>query len=188
MTNHRNDITYAVENPRILKQKPLKSPSLCVWSGVYYGGIIGPYYFERTCTGETYLQMLQELIIPELRRRGILNTCVWQQDGAPPHWSRDVRDFLTLTFGHRWIGRNGPTEWPPRSPDLTPPDFFLWGHAKEKVYGARPQSLEHLQELIQREIDAIPRQMCRNAVDRSLRERLQACIDAQGGHIVYTHG
>ncbi|KAJ4449769.1 hypothetical protein ANN_01173 [Periplaneta americana] len=25
---------------------------------------------------------------------------------------------------HRWIGRGGPVQWPPRSPDLTPMLFF----------------------------------------------------------------
>jgi hypothetical protein len=36
---------------------------------------------------------------------------------------------LDVTFPKRWIGRDGPTPWPPRSPDITPLDFF-----KDKVY------------------------------------------------------
>ncbi|KAJ8912836.1 hypothetical protein NQ315_012937 [Exocentrus adspersus] len=28
----------------------------------------------------------------------------------------------------------GPTAWPPRSPDLTPMDYFLWGTVKSDVY------------------------------------------------------
>jgi hypothetical protein len=31
------------------------------------------------------------------------------------------------------VGRRGPVPWPPQSPDLTPLDFFLWGH-KSLVY------------------------------------------------------
>jgi hypothetical protein len=40
----------------------------------------------------------------------------------------------------RWIGRaavNGDKNllpWAPRSPDLTPCDFFLWGFVKDSVY------------------------------------------------------
>jgi hypothetical protein len=45
-------------------------------------------------------------------------------DGTPPHYSRQVRDFLRRTYPRRWIGRNGPRRWPTRSPDLNPPDFF----------------------------------------------------------------
>jgi len=42
--------------------------------------------------------------------------------------------FLDATFQNRWIGRDGPTPWPPRSPDITPLDFFLWGYVKDKVF------------------------------------------------------
>ena len=41
--------------------------------------------------------------------------------------------FLDATFPNRWIGRDGPTPWPPRSPDITLLDFFLWGYVKDKV-------------------------------------------------------
>ena len=35
--------------------------------------------------------------------------------------------FLDATFPNRWIGRDGPTPWPPRSPDITPLDIFFYG-------------------------------------------------------------
>ncbi|KAJ4437533.1 hypothetical protein ANN_17678 [Periplaneta americana] len=49
----------------------------------------------------------------------------------------DVHVWLMLwsnKFSGRWIGRGGPTSWPPRSPDLTPLYFFLWRFLKDKVY------------------------------------------------------
>ncbi|KAJ8962876.1 hypothetical protein NQ318_001284 [Aromia moschata] len=55
-------------------------------------------------------------------------------DGAPPHFARQVRDFLNVEHPNRWIGRNGPIHWPARSPDLTPCDFYLWGYMKQLVY------------------------------------------------------
>jgi hypothetical protein len=62
---------------------------------------------------------------------------VFQQDDAPPHWNINVRRYNELP--HRWIGRVceddvGLFPWPPRSPDLTPCDFFLWGYIKDLVY------------------------------------------------------
>jgi len=48
-------------------------------------------------------------------------------DGAPGHWAKDVRDLMDINFPDKWIGRGGPIPWPPRSPDLTPPDFFSVG-------------------------------------------------------------
>jgi hypothetical protein len=46
------------------------------------------------------------------------------------------RHISVTMFGitWRWIGRGGSITWPPRSPDLTPLDFFLWGYAKNIVY------------------------------------------------------
>ena len=42
--------------------------------------------------------------------------------------------LLDVTFPNRWIGRDGPTPWPPRSPDITPLDFVLWRYVKDKVF------------------------------------------------------
>jgi len=53
-----------------------------------------------------------------------------QQDGAPPHNSNVVKNFLKSQFPEKWIGTNGPISWPPRSPDLTPLDFFCGGFLK----------------------------------------------------------
>lgn len=48
-------------------------------------------------------------------------------DGAPAHFSHNVRDYLKVTFQENGIGRGGHISWPPRSPDLNPCDFYLWG-------------------------------------------------------------
>lgn len=47
-----------------------------------------------------------------------------QQDGAPSHYVRPVRDFSNLIYQRRWIGQDGHIAWPPRSPDLIS-DFFM---------------------------------------------------------------
>jgi hypothetical protein len=38
-----------------------------------------------------------------------------------------VRSYLDETLPGQRIGRRGSVEYPPRSPDLTPLDFYLWG-------------------------------------------------------------
>ena len=45
-----------------------------------------------------------------------------------------MREFLNKTFLNRWIGRDGPTPWPPSSPDITPLEFFLLGYIEDRVY------------------------------------------------------
>jgi len=60
-----------------------------------------------------------------------------QHDGAPPHSSREVRNFLNYRFSGRWIGRGGPHNWPARSPDLSPLEYCVWGRIKELVYSVK---------------------------------------------------
>ena len=101
-------------------------------------GIIGPYFFRdnarRTTTvTENYLEMLQKFFLPELENNALVENCYFQQDGAPAHYARKVRDYLNHVFPDRWIGHRGPLEWAARSPDLVPCDFFLWGFLKSKV-------------------------------------------------------
>ncbi len=47
------------------------------------------------------------------------------KDGAPTHTIHEARDLLINIFGENWIGKHGPENWPARSPDITPPDFFV---------------------------------------------------------------
>ena len=104
------------------------------------------------------------------------------EDVAPPHYATVVREWLDETFPGRWIGRCGPIEWPPRSPDLTPPDFFLWGYLKDKVYGHSIANIDELKDVITTEFNAIPVEMCRAACE-NVALRLQACVDANGGQV-----
>ncbi|GBN97341.1 hypothetical protein AVEN_264561-1, partial [Araneus ventricosus] len=51
---------------------------------------------------------------------------VWfQNDGAPPHKVSSVQQYIRDTFQKQVIGYGGCVEWPPRSPELNPLDFFL---------------------------------------------------------------
>ncbi|KAJ4445979.1 hypothetical protein ANN_12665 [Periplaneta americana] len=65
-----------------------------------------------------------------------------------PHFSRMARRYLDRRFPDRWIRRGGPTAWPPRSPDLNPLDFYLWGHLKSLVYSSPVPDLESLRNRI----------------------------------------
>lgn len=58
----------------------------------------------------------------------------YQHDGAPADFARQVKQHLDERFPERCIGRSGPISLPPRSPDLTPLDYCLWGWFKEEVY------------------------------------------------------
>ncbi|KFM73162.1 hypothetical protein X975_05258, partial [Stegodyphus mimosarum] len=86
--------------------------------------------------------MLENFVFPQLEE---LQPHVFlQQDGAPPHWGTIVRSSLNDHFTRRWIGRGRPIPWPPRSPDITPFDFFLWGFVKDNVYRRRVSNMDDL--------------------------------------------
>jgi hypothetical protein len=86
---------------------------------------------------------------------------ILQQDGAPAHFHLEVCRHLNTTLPQRWIGRTSNEDsalipWPPRSPDLTPCDFFLWGYIRDKVYmPTLPRDLPELRQRIVAAFDTI---------------------------------
>ncbi|GFS74685.1 putative transposable element [Trichonephila clavipes] len=88
----------------------------------------------------------------------------FQQDGATYHTARATIDLLKDTFGDRLISRFGSVNWPPRSCDLTPLDYFLWGYVKSLVYADKPQTLDHLEDNIRRVIADIRPQMLEKVI------------------------
>ncbi|GFW15213.1 transposable element Tc3 transposase [Trichonephila clavipes] len=89
----------------------------------------------------------------------------FQQDGATCHTARATIDLLKDTLGDRLISRFGPVNWPPRSCDLTPLDYFLWGYVKSLVYADKPQTLDHLEDNIRRVIADIRPQMLEKVIE-----------------------
>jgi len=104
----------------------------------------------------------------------------FQHDGAPSHYTRAVVNHLNDRFPGRWLGRNGPQRWPPRSPDLTPLDFFLWGHIKKVVYATEPIAPEEVVAKIWAVQATITEEQLQG-VRRNLLLRCQKCLDANGG-------
>ncbi|GFU67726.1 uncharacterized protein TNCV_4327801 [Trichonephila clavipes] len=89
----------------------------------------------------------------------------FQQDGATCHTARATIDLLKDTFGDHLISRFGPENWPPRSCDLTPLDYFLWGYVKSLVYADKPQTPDHLEDNFRRVIAGIRPQMFEKVIE-----------------------
>ena len=68
-----------------------------------------------------------------------------------------------------------------RSPDLNPSDFLLLGLLKDLVYREKPLTIADLSPSISAKIKALNIQLCKH-VCRSVTDRLQLCIDHEGGH------
>jgi hypothetical protein len=74
------------------------------------------------------------------------------------------------------------TSWPPRSPDLNPCDFFLWGYLKSVVYNPLPKTLDDLKANIYREVKKIKKETL-NLTFLDLEKRCNFILSAGGGHI-----
>ena len=110
---------------------------------------------------------------------------VFQQDGCPAHFHNDVRDYLNTD----WIGIFGQEDvalmrWSPRTTDLTPCDFSLWGFVKDNFFtpvSAYPQELRNRYH----RSCVIDRDMLTHEC-KELDYRLDVCLISQCGHIEHS--
>lgn len=159
------------------------------WVAISKHGIIGPFWFENeagetvTVTKERYIVVLNKFWRTLGARRGVNRGVQWfQQDGATPHTANITMEWLDHRFPNRLISRRREPEWSPHSPDLNPPDFYLWGFLKDNVYGNNPQSIAELKMAINQTIRAIQKQECVRVIDNFAR-RLQVCHQRRGTHL-----
>ncbi|GFT49663.1 DUF4817 domain-containing protein [Trichonephila clavipes] len=164
--NNHNCPIWATSNPRECTQEPLHSPKGTARCGFTGSFIIGPFFFETQCpvngwitetvNAQRYLTLLWETVVPCLIQRGQNANVTFMQDGATSQTANPVKSFLIQTFGEdRIVSRHCRYPWPPRSPDLTPVDFWLWGYLKSHVYLFGPSSLSELKDVIRREVSSI---------------------------------
>jgi hypothetical protein len=112
---------------RVIYSRHQQQFSIYVWAGIVGDCLIGPHDFPHRLTGNHYQDFLL-YDLPELLEAVSLSARArmwYMHDGAPANCSRAVRDVLSNNYHDRWIGRGGPTAWPPWSPDLHHLDFYL---------------------------------------------------------------
>ena len=179
--NKHNVRIWGTERPHDTREHEAHSPKVAVWCALSTNQVVGLYYFDSsTVTGSSYLNMLNNYFLPMLPN--LPNNVLFQQDGAPAHYDRRVAGVLNENLSSAWIGRRGPINWPARSPDLTPLDFFLWGHVKDMVYRTPCRNVTQLKRRITTAVRTISGEVLGN-VWRNLKERLNAVIREDGGHV-----
>ena len=151
------------------------------------GEIIGPQFFWNEAGAAVlvnrmrYRTMIEEFLRPQLEDMDV-NDAYFQIDGATCHASSETIGLLRVKFPGRLISWNGNYNWLPRSCDLTPLDFFLFGYVEDKVYVEAPQSIQELKEKIRAIIDKIEPQMCENVMENFI-IRTWSCKGSRGGHM-----
>jgi len=102
----------------------------------------------------------------------------FQQDGATSHTSHTSMAKIQSFFSNGVISKG---LWPPCSPDLTLPDYFLWGYLKGTVYQNKPRIIDALKPNITEEIQAVTADVLA-MIFENMAHRVQSCLDTNGGH------
>ena len=128
----------------------LHSQKIGVWCGMSRRRIIGPSYFDATITTAAYMEIFNTFVNQMDDEE--LSIGYFQQDGATSHTSHASLAEIQSVFGDRVISKG---LWKLRSPDPTPPDYFLWGYLKGIVYQNKPRTTDALKANITEEIQTV---------------------------------
>lgn len=174
---------YSSENPHEYVEQPLDKRGVMAWAAMTSERLIGPFFFDENVNQESYMAMLQEHLVPALELPDLRDALLYfMQDGAGPHRAREVLRRLLELFGDRLIALGANIPWPPRSPDLTPCDFFLWGYLKQMVYRQSYNTIEELKLAIAVAAQSITRDMLQRTF-LNFYKRLHICVERQGKHV-----
>ena len=125
--------------------------------------------------------MLNEFLFTKIEEDDIRN--IWfQQNGATCHTAEATLDVLRPVFEDRIISHRADVVWLPRSCDLTPLDYYLWGAVKDKSYAGKPETIEALKDNIREAIDEIQLHTSDNVL-KNWTDRVGYFTASRGSHL-----
>ena len=184
--NTHNAVYYSRSDPEWDIPVSHSRQSVMVWCGISSIGIIGPIFFDETVMADVYVNLLSTSFLPVASAFDPSKRFILQQDGASSHSANKTVAWLQQNLPKRWIGKDGLLEWPPRSPDLSPVDIFLWGYVKGNVFSTQPRNIDDLKGSIDETIKSITRDTC-HVVCHSAVERYTECVGLGGAQVRVGH-
>jgi hypothetical protein len=104
----------------------------------------------------------------------------FQQDNATAHTARVSMTLLCDAFRNRKISND---IWLPPSPNLTAPEYYLWGEMKASVYKDSLHNILELKEAIADFIRNIPLIELSHVFANKVKMcRYSMCLQSGGGH------
>ena len=125
-----------------------------------------------------YLDELKSVVTPWCNQVAGDRPCVWQQDSAPAHKSKETQAWLQkecydfVPFSH----------WTPSSPSLNPLDYFVWSYVENITNMTSHNTKASLIAVIRRVFAELPPALVVKACSQFL-IRIEAVIEAEGGYI-----
>ena len=99
--NKHNTRIWGTELPHAIQEHVRDSPKVNVFCAISKKCVYGPFFFEgTTVNSEACLAMLQNWLM-KLLFEGERADFIFQQDGAPPHWSFNVTQYLNATLHNK---------------------------------------------------------------------------------------
>ncbi|KAK9893088.1 hypothetical protein WA026_023655 [Henosepilachna vigintioctopunctata] len=89
---------------------------------------------------ECYLKFLRKNVEGDYVEN--LHIIYHQHDEVPPHNVILINNHLRDLFYDQWIAEKRSHLWPPRSPDLSVLDYFIWGTVKNEVFNTAATTVE----------------------------------------------
>ena len=162
---NRHVRVWGTEYPHKIVEHVWDPPKRNVFWAVISVKVYGPFFFtEPTVTGISYLDMLENYIMPH-QHQDMDRDFIFKQGGARPHFHHEVTFYLNRTVV-AVIGHGRMIAWPPQSPDLTPLDFSLCGYIKDKCsVSPLPATLEELQAQVTEAVVTIDMDMIQRMWD-----------------------
>jgi hypothetical protein len=151
---------------------------LMFWGCLSYQGVGRLHLVEGMMNQNQYLEVLQQLVLPQADQWFEGADWVFQQDLAPCHTAHSVQTF----FKDHKIQV---LKWPGNSPDLSPIEN-LWGILKERFGRLGVTTKNGAVQWMLHTVNNVPNliEICENLVD-SMPNRVFECIKSKGGHIRY---
>ena len=179
--NRQNERYWGLVDPLVMdKNRVQGGRSLICWTGLINCQVIIHWFKEKTTVNQhNYLEMLKEVVWPKVRGVARARGYWFQQDGAPPHTTQMVRDWLESKFGDRVISNKTDRPWPPGSPDMSPLDFYFWGRSEAELRRCPPSSMEELKETVTEFALSLSPEEIRKAVNH-VKVRAELCLSQNG--------